>query len=129
METAVLFVTYRHLSPKMGALLIIYFHLLNISIMETHLNQWSNSKKKYYKIILLFIITLISLPALSLFLRGDYIEITDDCVCCGICQGLYPESFFVPDTGKASILVGYDINDVLDALDACPYEAILVEID
>lgn len=96
--------------------------------MKTSLIQSVNSIRKMKKLILILVITLISFPAMALLLSGDKIEIEDSCVQCGLCETLYPDSFFVPyvEGGKAAILVGYDIQEVYNAREECPVGAIKI---
>ena len=83
----------------------------------------SVSKIKYF--VLILIITLFSFPAMAL-LSSDRVEITDDCTLCGVCEENYPNSFFVPDQGKAAILVGYSMAEIKIAETECPSEAIKI---
>lgn len=95
--------------------------------MKTSLMKPVNSIRKMKKLILILVITLFSFPAMALLLSGDEVEITGDCVRCGLCEELYPESFVLLDDDKpAWILVGYDIQDVYYAKEDCPVSAIRI---
>jgi len=98
--------------------------------MKTFVIQSFNSVEKIKKFVLILVITLFSFPAMALLpLDPDYIEIFDTCCRCGLCEATYPDSFFLPDEGKAQILVGFDIEEVQEAKKACPSSAIYVLVD
>lgn len=94
--------------------------------MKTFVIQSFNSVEKIKKFVLILVITLFSFPAMAL-LSGDIVEITDDCSRCGQCEENYPDSFFLPDQGKAVILVGYDMADIVEAEKDCPSAAIKIK--
>ncbi len=58
-------------------------------------------------------------------------ESDDECTSCGLCEGIAPEVFEVPD--KMIVLDGVDFSkhedEIRDAADSCPTEVIKFEED